>query len=93
LVGFCARSPDFDRLKAQGNTLVAAAEAYRSVHGVYPASLEVAGAKPPWTLFGRWRYEVHDDGRSYNLQIADYGRDGFTMWYNPERNGDWRIDT
>ena len=90
-LAFWMRSPDYPGLKAQGDTLVAAAERYRATHGRYPTSLEAAGVAAPKTRFGPWRYTYHPSTDVFDLEIGDYGRDGFTLRRRSGEN--WYLDT
>jgi type II secretory pathway pseudopilin PulG len=91
LVAYCvARSPNYSALKAQGNMLVQQIDAYRAAHGEYPRSLEDAHIENPLTFFGYWHYE-RTAGNSFWLSVGDYGRDGFTLRYIPDRG--WNLDT
>src|SRR5688572_7099949 len=67
--------PDFPRLEAQGDTLIAAIEHYQSKHGHYPETLNAAGVSTPRTGWGRWRYVIRPDGR-YQLSVGRYDRHG-----------------
>ena len=65
VVGYCvARTPNYDALKAQGNTLVQQIDTYRHTHGEYPRSLDDAHIKAPLTFFGYWHYD-HTAGDPY----------------------------
>jgi type II secretory pathway pseudopilin PulG len=84
-----ARTPNYDALKAQGNTLVQKIDAYRADHGEYPRSLQDAHIRPPLTFFGYWHYD-HMASDSYWLYVGDYGRDDFRLRYIPNRG--WDLD-
>ncbi len=90
VIGYCvARTPNFDALKAQGNTLVQQIQAYRATHGEYPQSLEKARIKAPLTFFGRWKYTGFG-ADSFELSLGDYSRDDFELRYRPD--SDWSLD-
>jgi hypothetical protein len=78
----CSRSPDWDRLEAQGNEIVRAVEAYDSAHSEYPSSLDAAGAHPSKTRWGDWTY--YRSGKVFYLSVGDYGHDGFQLYYSPD---------
>ena len=84
-----ARTPNFESLKAQGNTLIQQIEAYRAAHGQYPDSLQQAHIKAPHTFFGRWEYRHFAD--SFELCLGEYTRDDFFLRYRPDRG--WYLDT
>jgi len=89
-MGYCtARTPNYDSLKAQGNTLVQQLDAYRAAHGEYPSSLGDAHIRAPLTFFGYWHYDS-TPGSPYWLWVGDYGRDGFRLRYIPDRG--WDLD-
>lgn len=78
-------------LEKEGEALVAAVEAYRVKHGRYPPSLGAAGASARNWRYGGWHYGT-SDGTDFYLEIGNYQRYGFLMWWNPERR-DWDWDT
>jgi hypothetical protein len=91
LIAYCvARTPNYDALKAQGDTLVQQIDAYRAAHGEYPRSLKDAHIRSPLTFFGYWHYE-RTAGNSFWLWVGDYGRDEFRLRYIPDRG--WDLDT
>jgi type II secretory pathway pseudopilin PulG len=90
VVAYCvARTPRFDALKAEGNTLVQQIEAYRSAHGEYPQSLEQAHIKAPFTFFGRWQY-ISTKRDWFMLSLGEYDRDDFELRYRPDSG--WYIN-
>ena len=90
VVAYCvARTPRFDALKAQGDTLIQQIESYRAAHGEYPQSLGQAHIKAPRTFFGRWQYSRFA-GNSFELSLGEYSRDDFQLRYRPASG--WYID-
>jgi hypothetical protein len=75
-------------LQAEGKAMVDAVERYKSQHGRYPPSLAEAGVSTPLTRYGWWRYG--SDGSDYSLELGDYGRYGFLMWWMGDG---WDVDT
>lgn len=76
-------APDFPRLEAQGDLIVAALERSHATHGSFPPSLAAAGIHPEKTRWGEWEYRISSDG-TFKLRVGDYGRDGFTLWWDHE---------
>src|SRR4051812_31785644 len=85
-----ARTPDYERLKLQGGSLVSEINGYRASHGDYPRSFEDAHIKSPLTCFGHWHYR-QDAAQSFCLWLGDYGRDGFTLRFC--QPGGWYLDS
>lgn len=46
--------------KAQGDELRHALKLYRDKHGTWPTHFELTGRELPYTLLGRWRYNITD---------------------------------
>jgi hypothetical protein len=86
------RGPARDELPADGDVLVAALAQHFQAHGRYPGSLEELGASLRRNAFGGWRYEPHDDGRSYSLSCGEYHLDLFVLYRSAEDEA-WRWDT
>jgi type II secretory pathway pseudopilin PulG len=90
VVAYCvARTPRYEALKSQGNTLVRQIESYRSAHGEYPQSLKQAHIKAPLTFFGRWQYS-HFAANSFDLSLGEYSRGDFQLRYRPASG--WYLD-
>ena len=79
------RDGDSVQLERQGNALRGTVERYRAAHaGRCPASLAEAGVSPERlaTRFGRWRYECAPGDSAFALQVGDYGRNGFVLYWS-----------
>ena len=82
---------EFDQLEAQGDAIIVEIEAYRQIHGEYPATLEDAAIVVPRADYGGWKYERTENG-GFVLRIGQYTmRSPFTLF---RRSGDdeWHID-
>jgi hypothetical protein len=75
-------------LQAEGQALAEAAERHRVRTGRYPATLAEAGVSTPLTRYGWWRYG--SDGDSFTLELGDYQRFAFQMYYDGDG---WKVDT
>jgi hypothetical protein len=90
VVAYClARTPNFDALKTQGDSVVLQIEAYRTAHGQYPQSLHEVHIKAPFTFFGRWHYSRFDSNY-FELSVGKYRRDDFEFHYRS--NNGWYVD-
>ena len=75
---------DAARLRALGQPLVDALEAYRRSHGVFPASLEAGGLEPVQTPAGVFEYRLTANGRRASLSIGDYAQRQFRVRWSSE---------
>lgn len=73
--------PDFPKLQAKGDLLVAALDRYHTKYGAYPPTLKDAGvAASSKTRWGDWYYTPN--GNSFELTLGDYDWDGFVLSWN-----------
>lgn len=86
------RGPDEKELPAEGDSIIAALEAYRREHGRFPATLAEADLAPRWNRYGGWSYAPRDGGRSWSLQVGEYDRDGFVL-YRQAGDENWQWDS
>jgi hypothetical protein len=89
---YAVTAPSFERLRQQGNPIIAQIEKYHSQHGAYPMSAADAEIKLPLTRYGRWNYVAWEAGRSCQLSVGEYdGLKPFVLfWHSKHR--EWYLD-
>ena len=81
------------QLRSEGDKIVAQIESYKVKNGGYPDNLSDANIVLPKALYGGWRYNIlRNSGISFELQIGDYGKDAFTLFYE-SKDHTWHLDT
>ena len=85
-------APSKSQLAWRAEPTIVALQDFYEKHQLYPDSLDRIDRSPPSTRYGAYRYETMDSGRSFKLQIGDYGLDQFTGWYTSDYEG-WKWDS
>lgn len=82
-------APRIDALTSEGAGLVQRLEATRAREGEYPVELHDDWPAPVGERYGGWRYRATGEG--FSLEVGDYARHEFELWYESERG--WYLDT
>lgn len=77
--------------KAYPDSVVPLLEAYREVHGAYPASLDQVQAAPPLPRLLRNRWGYHSDGKSFTFSFPQPGM--FGGWQYHSERMKWDLST
>jgi hypothetical protein len=84
-------SAELDLLRAEGNPVVSAIQAWTKGHGRPPSGFEELGMEPQTVRGWKWIYTRSEDGGSWQLKVGDYFGDGFVLYWK-DANGGWHVD-
>jgi hypothetical protein len=80
IIAIFRSGPRSTTLREAAEPAIQAIEQYAQEHdGRYPATLAVTGASPALTAYGRYHYQVLDDGANCSLSVGSEARDGFML--------------
>jgi hypothetical protein len=81
--------PSYERLRQQGDAMVAEIERFKAQRGRYPRSFGEAGIRPPHHAYSPWEYRSSSNA-NFGLSVGEYGQDGFVFFY--QGKGQWSLD-